>query len=108
MVTSSNPHSQANELTGYSGVFQFAPIGFRLLMVILASTPTLTSTSMSLSSGAPCNPIMTEQELQAQRDKFNSYEYRKAIHQAELARAAAVQYLRDQGKTDEEIEEFLK
>ena len=25
------PHSQANELTGYSGVFQFAPIGFRLL-----------------------------------------------------------------------------
>ena len=50
---------------------------------------------------------MTEQELQAQREKFNSYEYRKAIHQAEVARANAVQYLRDLGKSDAEIDEFL-
>ena len=50
---------------------------------------------------------MTEQELQAQRDKFNTYEYRKAMYQASIARANAEAFLRAEGKTTEEIDAIL-
>ena len=51
---------------------------------------------------------MTDQELAAQRAKFNTYEYRKAIHLAEVARRNAEQVLQAEGMTDAQIKEILK
>ena len=50
---------------------------------------------------------MTEQELAAQRAKFNTYSYRKAIHQAEVARRNAEAVLQAEGLTDAQIKQIL-
>ena len=51
---------------------------------------------------------MTEQELTAQRAKFNTYEYRKAIRMAEVARANAEAALKAEGLTEAQISDILK
>ena len=50
---------------------------------------------------------MTQEELQAQREKFSTYAYRKAQTQAAVARQKAEADLLAQGHTQEEVDAIL-